>query len=383
MTASANQAHLHFVQSTEPLQGGGLGRAALDLHRAFLARGAASHLVTTVRDPSAGEAAAGENVQLFPRTGPDKAFFSPQLRRAAPQLVDAADIVHAHGFYVAPNWILGARARRTGRALVCHPHGFFEPWILARSRLRKRLVHLLFENANFAAARLWRALTPKEADQIRAQGIRAPIVVAANGVHLEEFAPDRPGVSTSSFARKERPRMLFLARLHPKKGLDVLIPAWAAAGAVRGDWELVIAGPDELNHRAEAETWVRQHRLENCVRFVGTVSGADKVALLRSADAFILPSHSEGFSVAILEAMACAVPVIATHACNFPELEAEGGGWLCHAETADVARTLAAVFAADPDELRSRGATARRLVEERYTWPIIAETVLDACRQHC
>lgn len=372
--------HLHFVQSIEPLQGGGLGRAAIDLHHAFRNHGVESQLVTT----SGSRTSTGndEGIREFPRMGPERAFYSAEIRSQAANLVGAADAVHAHGFYVATNWVLGREARKQGRPIVCHPHGFFEPWILQRSKMRKRLVHFLFEDKNFAAARLWRALTEKEAGQIRAQNISAPIVVAANGVDLNEFEND-PSAPESASSAKIKRRMLFLARLHPKKGLDILIPAWDAARAAAKDWELVIAGPDELNHKAEVETWIRSRKLEDSVRFVGTVSGKEKVALIHSSDAFILPSHSEGFSVAILEAMACRVPVIATHACNFPELESEGGSWLCDSTSESVAMALERAFASSDEELTSRGNRARELVEKRYTWPIISETILDACQQHC
>lgn len=372
--------HLHFVQSIEPLEGGGLGRAALELHDAIRAAGVASQLVAT--HGGKPQAPGHPGVEEFARSGPAKFYFAPELRREAGRLVAASAVVHAHGFYVATNWIVGGAARRLDRPLVCHAHGFFEPWILARSRARKRLVHLLFENANFRAARLWRALTGKEADQIRAQGIAAPIVVAANGVHLETFDAE-PAADGAATAAKSRPRLLFLGRLHPKKGLDLLVPAWARSGAAARGWELVIAGPDELGHRAEIEALVREHGLAGSVSLPGVVTGAKKVALLRSADAFILPSRSEGFSVAILEAMACRVPVAATRECNFPELAREGGGWLCDATADSVAGTLRAILASSAEERRDRGAAARGLVERRYTWPTIVRTLLDACEQHC
>ncbi len=380
MTSAATR-HLHFVQSIEPLQGGGLGRAAVDLHHAFMQQGATSSLVST----HGGQPQAPDDISIreFRRAGPGMLYFSPDLRAASARLVEGADIVHAHGLYTMAHWMLGAAARRQNRALVYHAHGFLEPWILARSRARKRLVRWLFEDANFKHARLWRALTNKEADQIRAQGITAPVVVAANGIDLATLDAGSPGIASSPFARKTRRRMLFLARLHPKKGLGLLIPAWARARREARDWELVIAGPDELGHLAEVQALVRRHGLENDVSFTGAVTGPDKVALLRSADAFILPSHSEGFSVAILEAMASRVPVAATRACNFPELDSEGGGWLCDPDPDAVAKMLIQTLSTTDSERRDRGLAARRLVEQHYTWPSIARTILDACKTHC
>jgi glycosyltransferase involved in cell wall biosynthesis len=367
--------HLHFVQSLEPLEGGGLGRAALDLHLEFLRRGVPSHLVATCA--GSFQEAWLETTQLL-RMPPARAFYSLGLGRLSGALAARADIVHGHGLYVATNWLLGREARRQRKPLVLHVHGFFEPWILARSRWKKRLAHFWFENENFRHARLWRALTLKEADQIRAQVASANIVVAPNGVDVTFFKPD--GAQNTKTAPRQ---VLFLGRLHPKKGLDLLLPAWAAAGPARRGWELLIAGPDEQGYLATVEKLIAQLRLNGSVRLTGPVTGSDKLALLQSASLFALTSQSEGFSVAILEAMACGLPVLATTACNFAELATEGGGWECQPTVDSVTQALCQALPASGVELEQRGAAARRLVETKYTWPRVSGLILEGCRQYC
>lgn len=367
--------HLHFVQSLEPLQGGGLGRAAFELHESFLSQKIGSILVTTTEDDSPQFLPA---TREYSRTGPSKAFFSPALAREANRLVEEADVLHGHGFYVGTNWVLASKCRRQEKSLVYHPHGFFEPWILRRSRWRKHLAHLLFENRNFRAARLWRALTTKEADQIRRQGIRAPIVIAPNGIRLEPFdnVPPSPG-------NKTRRRLLFLGRIHPKKGLDLLLEAWAQLAPKHRDWEVVVAGPDENGHLATLQAIVRKRGLEESVSFPGPVTGSEKVLLLKSADLFVLTSRSEGFSVAVLEAMACRIPVLLTKPCNFHELAAAGGGFECEAEFDSIRKKLVEALAASDLERTERGEHGRGLVQSRYTWPAISQTILEACEHHC
>jgi glycosyltransferase involved in cell wall biosynthesis len=367
--------HLHFVQSLEPLQGGGLGRAAFELHESLLNRGLQSALVATT---SEAQADLLPSTRQYPRKGPDKAFFAPALAREASQWVGNCDVVHGHGFYVATNWLFGQEARRQRKALVYHPHGFFEPWILRRSKWKKRVAHALFETRNFASVRLWRALTGKEADQIRAQGMSAPIVVAPNGIRLEPF--DNIPASHKTKARR---RLLFLGRLHPKKGIDLLLQAWAKMRSHHPDWEIVVAGPDEDGHLATLREIVSRLDLHQSVSFPGAVTGAEKVALLKSADLFALTSYSEGFSVAVLEAMACRLPVLLTTPCNFPELTQEGGGWQCEANVDDVERSLRLALEATEEEREQRGAVGRKLVEERYTWAAIAGEILAACERHC
>lgn len=367
--------HLHFVQSTEPLEGGGLGRAAYELSFALRKSGRTSLIVATGPSTEAPE----PGLKIFGRFGPTRGFFAPTLQKEASTLVSECDIVHGHGFYVATNWILGREARRQRRPLVYHPHGMFEPWILSRSRGKKRLAHLFFENANFAYTKLWRALTGKEADQIRAQGITASVIVCPNGIDLSIF-DSLPDLRLGLGKMKTRRELLFLARLHPKKGLPLLIKAWARLPIVlRAKWRVVIAGPDELGHRAEIEEQLRAVGLQNDFEFTGSVSGAAKLAVLARADAFILPSHSEGFSVAILEAMACRLPVLATHACNFPSLASEGGGWCVPDSVEPLCRAMEELMREDETGLRQRGDAARALIEARYTWASIAAQLAEAC----
>lgn len=376
--------HLHFTQSLEPLQGGGLGRAALDLHLQMLQDGSASRLVAT-RSPDF-DRVWPETVQ-YPRTGSQKTYFAKNLWRDADALIRETDVIHGHGFYVYPNWAVGGRAISKRKPLVYHPHGMFEPWILQRSRWKKRLVSFLFENQNMHHCRLWRALTVREANQIRQQGFTAHIVVAPNGVRLEDYdaCPPTDGANGLPLPNRalERKRLVFMARLHPKKGLDLLVPAWARLKEHHSQWELLIAGPDEDGYRATVENMIRQFDVASGTTLVGPVTGAAKRALLKSADLFVLPSYSEGFPVSVLEAMACRVPVIGTDGCNFAELQTEGGGWLCTADADSVYKALREALQSSAAERKERGQTARKLVEQRYTWPAITATIRDGCRCHC
>ena len=377
--------HLHFTQALEPLNGGGMGLSTVALHRQLLAMGVESTLCSTY-----GQApqAPAERVLEFRRIKPDALYYAPELRRQARDLVAAADVVHGHGLYVGTNFLLGAQARHQGKPLVYHTHGFLDPWILKRSRWKKRLVHWLFENANFNHVRFWRALTAKEAGQIRAQGIKAPIVVIPVGIHLDAFNIEfrsSDEIETPLVPRlpKSRLRAVFISRLHPKKGLDMFLPVWAALASATRDWELIIAGPDEGGYAATVDRLIQELNLAGSARRVGKVSQEAKVKLLKSADLFILPSYSEGFTSAILEAMAASTPVVATRECNFPELFEQGAGWECDASPAGLADALRAALAASESERRQRGEAGRRLLERAYTWDSICHRLLDACASFC
>jgi glycosyltransferase involved in cell wall biosynthesis len=377
--------HLHFTQSLEPLQGGGLGVSAVALHGRFLAAELDSTLCATY---GAAPQINRDRILEFPRLKPGAAYYAPELKRRARQLVAKADVIHGHGLYVGTNLILGGEARRQGKPLVYHAHGFFEPWILHRSRWKKQLAHWLFENANFRQVKLWRALTTKEAGQIQAQGIKTPVVVIPNGLNVEDYPrPERldtaiPTPWIPSLAKKNR-RLLFLSRLHPKKGLDLLLTAWTGLGNVRKDWELVIAGPDENGHLNILKNLAEKLGLQENLHFTGPVTGQVKTALLHSADVFVLPSYSEGFPMSLLEAMACGVPVVATRACNFPDVTVHQAGWECEATSPSVLGALKTSLLENDSARQQRGEHGRRLVLENYAWPGIVARLVEACDAHC
>lgn len=257
---------------------------------------------------------------------------------------------------------------------------------------------------NIAHVRWWRALSNKEAEQIRAAaGRHAVIHVIPNGVDLDEVdaidtarvTSDEWRVTSETFKETRRPqdqetpawmkrrrpkRLLFLSRIHAKKGLDLLVPAWGKLTKEFPDWELLIVGPDEGGYQATVEKMIAESGCGETCWINPAVSGAEKHALLRTADLFVLPSYSEGFPMAVLEAAAHRIPVVQTNECNFPELAAAGGAWECRPKRDAVERVLRESLTAEDVERAERGSRGRELVERRYSWDQIAEQVLVTCR---
>ncbi len=175
--------------------------------------------------------------------------------------------------------------------------------------------------------------------------------------------------------------LLFLGRIHPKKGLPHLVEAWAALqrdGAAR-DWALLIAGPDQLGHAAQVAAQVRALGVDDSVVLAGPAYGEAKRDLLAGADAFVLPSFSEGFSMAVLEAMAWRLPVVVSRQCNL-DVEAPGAGLLCEPEAASVAGRLRDLLALSDAGRGDMGKRGRAEVERRYTWPIVAAQLVEVYR---
>jgi glycosyltransferase involved in cell wall biosynthesis len=186
---------------------------------------------------------------------------------------------------------------------------------------------------------------------------------------------------TPDWMKRKRPkRLLFLSRIHAKKGLDMLVPAWGRLTREFPDWELLIVGPDEGGYQATVEKMIADCGCGKTCWIHPAVSGAEKHALLRTADLFVLPSYSEGFPMAVLEAAAHRIPVVQTDECNFPELTAAGGAWECRPEPKAVETTLRTALIAEDADRAERGLRGRELVERSYCWDQIASQVASLCR---
>jgi len=309
---------------------------------------------------------------LRPRTavvrGPSGFGFAPGFGALLSSDVDAA---YGAVLWKYPAWALLDWQGRTGKPVVLAPHGSLDAWALRNSRWKKQVASWLFKRRQLRAATCFRALCAAEADSIRALGLMQRIEVVPNGVVLPEISKER-----SSQGPK---RLLFLGRIHPKKGLANALRAWIDLAGENGGtlvdgWEFVVAGWDQGGHEAELKRLCGDRRAR--VVFAGPAFGAEKVALLRSADAFVLPSFSEGLPMSVLEAWSYGLPVAMTPECHLPEGFAAGAAVEIINSGNDVAglarglRTLLEMSDADRFAMGARG---RRLVEERFTWPIVAE----------
>ena len=168
--------------------------------------------------------------------------------------------------------------------------------------------------------------------------------------------------------------MLFLGRLHPKKGLVPLLSAWAKTRP--RDWQLVVAGWDQGGHQAELERLVQQHGLTREVHFAGPLHGPAKAAAYAHADAFILPSFSEGLPMTVLEAWAHRLPVLMTDACNLPEGFSAGAAIRITTESDALAAELDRTCARVPADLKVVGECGRALVARNFNWERIADRMV-------
>ena len=275
-----------------------------------------------------------------------------------------ADIWHEHGIWLRTNHEACRLAARAGTPRVVSPRGMLEPWALRHRRWKKKIAWWLYQRGDLQRAAALHATAEAEAAQFRRLGLRSPITVIPNGVAI----PDRARRPRSGDRMRTA---LFLSRVHPKKGLPLLVEAWAK---VRPEgWLMRVVGPDEQHHSAEVKMLAQQAGLAETWEFTGEISDREKWQVYELADLFILPSYSENFGMAVAEALSAGLPVITTKGCPWEGLQRHDcGRWV--APTVDgLAAGLRELCAASDDELLAMGQRGRRWMESEFSWNKIAE----------
>ncbi len=325
-------------------------------------------------------------VTLCPIQGPRAFSYAPAM--LAKLLEGDYDIAHSHGLWQYPSIAVRRWHAQTGRPYVISPHGMLDPWAVRNSHWKKILADAIYEGSHLRNASCIRALCESEDQAIRTYGLKNPICVIPNGIDLPIEKPELRD------QRHEKKVLLFLGRIHPKKGLPNALRAWKQAlHSTFHEWQFVVAGWDQGGHEAdlkrlcreidvsEASVSVDQFLSEtpvSCLRhpasvlFVGPAFGAVKDALLRRASAFILPSFSEGLPMSVLEAWSYSLPVLMTDKCNLLEGFAANAAVRIGTDVVSIAEGLRLLFESPISDLRSLGHNGRLLVSERFSWPMIA-----------
>ena len=309
--------------------------------------------------------------------------WSRPFHAALQQYIGLFDVVHIHAIWNFPTWCAMRESYHAGVPYIVAPHGSLDSFALRRNRVFKRVYGKLIEKPWFDRASRIHALTDNEATQCRRYGIRVPTEVLPNGLDLtrvDQFAVAADIHTELGLASTER-LLLFMGRLDPKKGLDVLVTAFARLLTHQSDITLLIAGHDAgTGYRDEIVRQIVDTGVSSKIRFLGQLDGARKVSVLRAVDLFVLSSYSEGLPVAVLEAMGARLPVIITPACNLPEVRDSKAGWITKPDVNSLFQTLNIAFKM-PEELRRRGRRARQLVELRFTWLRIAQDSIRIYRE--
>jgi glycosyltransferase involved in cell wall biosynthesis len=321
---------------------------------------------------------SGVPVIYHHRWGKNPYFWAPGLAGNLKRLASCFDLALVRG-----NWsYINLAASRTLSGAVpvfLYPEGTFDPWAFRHHRAKKVLYWHLVENRNYRQAATIIALTGSEAQQVKRMGIPGPVEVIPNGVFLSDFAETAfPRTSTDIYQGKrrgDRRVVLYLGRIHLKKGIDTLVAALKIIPREERPL-LVIAGHGDRWYENKIKNQVLDLQLTEDVLFTGMVTGAEKFRLLKSSDLLILASRSEGLPHAVLEGMAARKPVIITPACNLPEVEERQAGFVIPEDAAMLAGVIRRL-AADPRLREKMGENGYNLVQDRFTWEAVAVKTLE------
>ena len=289
------------------------------------------------------------------------------------------DIVHIHGLYRFPPTYAARLARQKNVPYVITPHGSLDPFLYptsSRSVRLKRIYERLFDLPNLHGASAIHYTADEERERASFLSLRAPSFIVPNGLDWSRYR-ELPewGEMRERWGWDMKPLILFLGRIHFKKGLDLLIPAFDALLKKVTEAQLAIVGPENDDFGRKVRDWVRERRLESSVHFVGSLEGRDVVQAYVDADVFVLPSYTENFGMTVAEAMACKLPVVISDQVNIhAEVANAGAGIVTRCDVDEVAQAMESLLL-DADRRDEMGEAGRRLVQERYTWPAIVEAL--------
>jgi glycosyltransferase involved in cell wall biosynthesis len=356
------------------LETGGVVRCVLDICSGLAEAGHDVTLLTTdgLDLPESwkdGEPGLPRGVVIDPprRAG---GFFSAAGRRQLQPYLEAADVMHLHSMWTTANVQLAADARRRNLPYIYTIHGMLDDWSMAQRGLKKRLYLAAMGRRMLHGAAAVHCTAQAELEQARKWFPRGQGVVIPYVFDLSPYQPlPGSGPARARFAQLDTPRptLLFLSRLHYKKGVELLLEATARLRADKHECLVLLAGSGEPAYEEHLKQLTRQLDIVDDVEFLGFVSGVEKISLYETADLFVLPTSQENFGFVFFEALAAATPVVTTRGPDtWPELEASGGGRIVESDPAAIANAVAELLD-DPDRRAEMGRAGRAWVLENLS----------------
>lgn len=363
----------------DPVSGGGTAERTFQMTRALALAGTECIALTLDIGLTAERLARlqpGKSVALHCINNRFLLFALPEPRISA--LVAWADVIHLMGHWTLLNIMVARECLRQRKPYVVCPAGALP--IFGRSGLLKNVYNLIAGRRLITRATAHVAIAHNEMEQFADYGIaKSAIQLIPNGIDPAEFSAVDDSTLHREFGLPHKPFILFLGRLAPIKGPDLLLSAFATFSRARPDVQLVFAGPDG-GMLDELRVLAVQSGAAERIHFIGPVRGHDKSRICHAAELLVVPSRQEAMSIVVLEAGICGTPVLLTDRCGFDQVADSGGGQVVTA-TADALRDALLELFAGQERLPTMGELLREFIRKDYLWSIIAEKYLVLFRQ--
>lgn len=375
---------LHVIPSYIPAyQIGGPVKSTHDLCKALVRRGIGVSVFTTTigldqmpRPMPYRDNIEGVEVTYFPAIFLKKYNYAYGIARAIRERVKDYDLVHIHSVFSYTTLVTSFLCRKNKIPYILNPFGALDPdMINLKNALAKKLYIGMVEKNNVEGASLVQVGSDYERRKIQKLGFRKKIEIMPPGLDFLEYNK-KDDILRKRFPELENKRIiLYLGRIHPKKGLEILLKAFSRVITLRDDTYLVVAGPID-NYAKRIISFVRNSSLEKRVIFTGMLLGTDKIAAFYASDLFVLSSYGENFSIAALEALACGVPVILTREVGLsPDVKEYGAGFIVKQDALEISEAIEKILS-NPDLREVMSLRGRNLAQERFSLDIIVNNVI-------
>ncbi|MEM7556831.1 MAG: glycosyltransferase [Cyanobacteria bacterium P01_A01_bin.84] len=377
---------LHIIPSISSLRGGP-SQAVLEMVRSLRENSIDAEILTTndngsgLLDVPLGKPVEYQNVPVYflprfsPPIHPIREFaFSGEFTSWLWKNIHNYHLVHIHAIFSYPSTIAMAIARCKNVPYIIRPLGQLCEWSLKQSALRKNIYLNLIEKTNLNQAQYLHLTSELEQQELSHLQLKTPSFILPHGLKIPTTIPEaRQKLRKQLNLPADEPIILFLSRLHPKKGLDYLIPALEKLTQHR--FTFVIAGSGDAHYEAEIKTLLETHKISDRTHMVGFVKGEKKNLLMQGADIFTLTSYSENFGVAVLEALASGLPVVVTPEVALSSLVAKHQlGYVVSQEILNISTTVEKLLS-NPQEAKKMGLLASELISKQYSWNNIAKNL--------
>lgn len=357
---------LNVNMTIDPINGGGTAERTFQMSRFQAKIGVECTLLTTDKGLTIKRKAELEGVNLIILPCFNERFYIPKVNlKKIESLVESADIIHLMSHWTLLNAMVYICAQRLNKPYVICPAG--ELLSYGRSKLVKRFFSKIIGDQIIRNSSGYIAITANEIPQFEARGVTADsVTVIPNGINPEEFIAEDIALFRNKYGLGDSPYILFVGRLSPIKGPDLLLKAFQQVQAEIDALHLVFVGPDQ-GMRDSLEEYARSNGLSGRTHFIGYLGGADKAQAYYGAELLVIPSRHEAMSIVALEAGITGTPVLLTNQCGFDELADIDGGMVVPATVEGLSQGLKQILS-NSSRLREMGANLRRHVVANYTW---------------